>query len=334
MTYFEIAKRKKHFHNTNIHWHLPTFHLCNYPAPKTHPYPPALGSSAGPLRERPPKCWWSPPESGDCVLKCQWNSLIGWQNNVWYSNSSVLVIWFSLGPCSRVLSDVLHVVSPKSTNCISFRRVQSVQSTCPPWWGNSHISPDKRGVKTFRPEPGRSRKLKSMDFWYYPRCHVCSSHKMPIASKSPEKMCRPQNSQCMSRIPGAGFGTCQQWFCPSHNFWFAIWHMCLPSNSAETSHGQCHACHARQDAERGPLKGRSGLPFKGIERLFSPILPMQRKLGGKWDRNVVGACWDFFKLSIKGWVGIFSRSYTQQLLLFWTAWDTRWRDLTNRRPFG
>lgn len=137
MTYFEIAKRKKHFHNTNIHWHLPTFHLCNYPAPKTHPYPPALGSSAGPLRERPPKCWWSPPESGDCVLKCQWNSLIGWQNNVWYSNSSVLVIWFSLGPCSRVLSDVLHVVSPKSTNCISFRRVQSVQSTCPPWWGNS-----------------------------------------------------------------------------------------------------------------------------------------------------------------------------------------------------
>lgn len=32
---------------------------------------------------------------------------------------------------------------------------------------------------------------------------------MPIASKSPEKMCRPQNSQCMSRIPGAGFGTCR-----------------------------------------------------------------------------------------------------------------------------
>ena len=55
--------------------------------------------------------------------------------------------------------------------------------------------------------------------------------------------------------------------------------MCLPSSSAETSHGQCHACHARRDAERGPLKGRSGLPFKGMERLFSPILPMQRKLG-------------------------------------------------------
>ena len=44
---------------------------------------------------------------------------------------------------------------------------------------------------------------------------------------------------------------------------------------AETSHGQCHA---RQDAERGPLKGRSGLPFKGMERLFSPILPMQRRV--------------------------------------------------------
>ena len=55
--------------------------------------------------------------------------------------------------------------------------------------------------------------------------------------------------------------------------------MCLPSSSAETSHGQRHACHARRDAERGPLKGRSGLPFKGMERLFSPILPMQRKLG-------------------------------------------------------
>ena len=62
---------------------------------------------------------------------------------------------------------------------------------------------------------------------------------MPIASKSPEKMCRPQNTQCMSRIPGAGLHVeiwplcLQQWFCPSHYFWFAIWHRCLPSSSAQ-----------------------------------------------------------------------------------------------------
>lgn len=106
---------------------------------------------------------------------------------------------------------------------------------------------------------------------------------MPIASKSPEKMCRPQNSQCMSRT---------RWFRHMSNLCHCVFsndfvhptifgsrYHILPSSSVEISHRQCHACHARQDAERGPLKGRSGLPFKGMERLFSPILPMQRKLG-------------------------------------------------------
>ena len=211
-------KRKSISTTQTFTCNLLSFHLCKYLAPQNPPLPAALGSSAGPLHERPPKCWWSPPESGDGVLKCQWNCLIGWPSI--FDNISVLVIWCSLEPFPRVLSDFLyvfsqiyklHFISQNSISSINLpamvRKQPHRQKSGFPY--RIHIS-----VNTFRPEPGRS-----IEIW---------TNKMPIASKSPEKMCRPQNTQCMSRIPGAGLHVeiwplcLQQWFCPSHYFWFAI----------------------------------------------------------------------------------------------------------------
>ena len=281
MTYLEIAKRKKHFHNTGISLH---FIYATIRPPKHTPTP-------QPSEVQPGHCMNAHQNADGAHQNL---GSVSWSVNgiVWsvgktiFDNSSVLVIWFSLGPFLRVLPDFLHVFSPKSTNCISFRRIQSVQSTCPPWWGNSHISPDKRvwklsDLNLADPEncnPWIFDTIQDVMFAVHTKCQLHRSHQKRCVDLKTPNACLESLALVSAHVELLSLRL-QQWFCPSHNFWFAIWQMCLPSSSAETSHGQCHACHARRDAERGPLKGRSGLPFNGMERLFSPILPMQRKLG-------------------------------------------------------
>ena len=205
MTYFEIAKRKKHFHNTGISLHFIYATISRPPKPTPTPSPRKFSRATA----------WTPTKM--LMEPTRIWGMVSWSVNgiVWsvgktiFDNSSVLVIWFSLGPFSRVLSDFLHVFSPKSTNCISFRRIQSVQSTCPPWWGNSRISPGERvwkfsDLNLADPEnwnPWIFDTIPDVMFAVHTKCQL---HRSP-----PEKMCRPQNSQCMSRIPGAGFGTCR-----------------------------------------------------------------------------------------------------------------------------
>lgn len=103
MTYLEIAKRKKHFHNTGIPFH---FIYATIRPPKPTPTP-------QPSEVQPGHCMNAHQNADGAHQNL---GIVSWSVNgiVWsvgktiFDNSSVLVIWFSLGPFSRVLSDFLH----------------------------------------------------------------------------------------------------------------------------------------------------------------------------------------------------------------------------------
>ena len=107
MTYFEIAKRKKTFPQHKHSLASPFISFTQLSGPQNPPLPPQ------PSEVQPGHCMNAHQNADGAHQNL---GIVSWSVNgiVWsvgktiFDNSSVLVIWFSLGPFSRVLSDFLH----------------------------------------------------------------------------------------------------------------------------------------------------------------------------------------------------------------------------------
>ena len=295
MTYFEIAKRKKHFHNTGISLH---FIYATIRPPKPTPTP-------QPSEVQPGHCMNAHQNADGAHQNL---GMVSWSVNgiVWsvgktiFDNSSVLVIWFSLGPFSRVLSDFLHVFSPKSTNCISFRRIQSVQSTCPPWWGNSRISPGKRvwkfsDLNLADPEnwnPWIFDTIPDVMFAVHTKCQLHRSHQKRCVDLKTPNACLESLALVSAHVELLSLSSTMilsipQLLVRDMTFVLAIkfcWNLPWTMPFLPCS----PRCRER------PVERKEWLAIQGHGKAVLSYTPNAEETRGKWDRNVVGACWDFF----------------------------------------